>query len=380
MDWPTTLPITPGLLGLPEVLAALRAEVRDDNSGRPSDRLLATLRTAAVLRLPIPTEYGGLGANWRDANAVITALARADASVGIIVFLHYAAISRIISYGSDEQRKRLLTAVARDGRIFASSWSEPGTDAAKQKISTSATRRAEGGWELDGAKTFTTGAGVADLYLVLARTGEDEGAQGSYGRSNQGIFVVDSSRPGFVVEGVLDLSGMRRSATGLIRLSGYMAEAGDVLTHSRETPEAIGYPHTLGLTLGAVALGIAEEAHDIAVEVGRRRKLLDSPLYRHHIFELGSQLAAVRGVVQSATEARGDRTGPALTAKVFGSETAEAICRTAQGLAGSAAFSRDHALNRLSQDARALTLMGPPNYLCRELVAARVAEGVRLGG
>lgn len=291
------------------------------------------------------------------------------------MFLHYAAISRIIGYGSEEQRERLLTAVARDGRVFASSWSEPGADAAKQKISTRAIRRPGGGWELDGAKTFTTGAGVADLYLVLAQTGEEEAAQASYGRSNQDIFVVDSTLPGFVVEEVLDLSGMRRSATGLIRLSGYMAEASDVLTHSGATPDVIGYPHTLGLTLGSVALGIAEEAHDIAVDMGRRRMLLDNPLYRHHIFEVGSQLAAIRGVVRSATEERGDRTGPALTAKVFGSETAEAICRTAQGLSGSAAFLRLHALNRLAQDARALTLMGPPNYLCRELVATRIAEG-----
>ncbi|MDT0477972.1 acyl-CoA dehydrogenase family protein [Streptomyces sp. DSM 41014] len=373
MDWPTTPPIAPGFLELSEVLTALRAEAGDDISGRPSDGVLAALATTGVLRLPIATEYGGLGADWREANAVIAALARADASVAIIVFLHYAALSRIIAYGSDEQRKRLLMAVTRDDRIFASSWSEPGADAAKQNISTRATQRAEGGWELDGAKTFTTGAGVADLYLVLAQTGEG-GAQGSYGRSNQGIFVVDSTQPGFVVDGLLDLSGMRRSATGLIKLSGYVAEAGDVLTHSRETPEAIGHPHTLGLTLGAVALGVAEEAHDTAVEVGRRRDLLESPLYRHHLFELGSQLAAVRGVVESATGALGDRTGPALTAKVFGSETAEAMCRTAQALAGSAAFSRGHALNRLAQDARALTLMGPPNYLCRELVAARVLK------
>lgn len=57
---------------------------------------------------------------------------------------------------------------------------------------------------------------------------------------------------------------------------------------------------------------------------------------------------------------------------MFASETAEAICRGAQELAGSAAFSRGHALNRLAQDARAVTLMGPPNYLCRELVTARL--------
>ncbi|TSB32758.1 acyl-CoA dehydrogenase [Streptomyces benahoarensis] len=372
MDWPTNSPTPPCLPELAEVLVRLRGEAGNDTGGRPGDSVLDALRGSGVLRLPVPAEYGGLGADWPDANAVITGLARADASVAIIVFLHYAAVSRIIAYGSEEQRKRFLTAVARDGRIFASSWSEPGADAAKQKIATTAVRQADGGWELNGAKTFTTGAGVADLYLVLARTGEEDATPGNYGRLDQGIFVVDSTRPGFTVDGVLDLSGMRRSATGLIRLDGYLTEAGDALIHSRETPVVIGHPHTLGLTLGAVALGIAEEAHDTAIDIGRRRSLLDNPLYRHHVFELGSRLAAIRGVVESATRTHGDRTGHALTAKVFASETAEVICRGAQELAGSTAFSRNHSLNRLSQDARALTLMGPPNYLCRELVATHL--------
>ncbi|MGG8409908.1 acyl-CoA dehydrogenase family protein [Streptomyces sp. 12297] len=372
MDFPASPPTAPGAPELTGLLARLRTEAHDDTTGRPSDSALDALRASGVLRLPVPVEYAGFGAGWHDANRVITTLARTDASVGIIVFLHYAAVSRIIAYGSQEQRKQVLTAVSDHGLILASSWSEPGSDAAKQNIATTAQRQADGGWVLNGAKTFTTGAGVADLYLVLARTGAQDSGSGSYGRTDQGIFLVDSTRPGFTTDGVLDLSGMRRSATGLIRLEGYAAEDGDVLIRSGDTPAVIGHPHTVGLTLGAVALGVAEEAHDIAVEVGRRRSLLDSPLYRHHVFELGSRLAAVRGVVEAATAPPGDRSGPALTAKVFASETAEAICRGAQELAGSAAFSRGHALNRLAQDARAVTLMGPPNYLCRELVTARL--------
>ncbi|MGW0423845.1 acyl-CoA dehydrogenase family protein [Streptomyces sp. NPDC003015] len=372
MESPTTPPTPSRPLELTELLAALRAEVHDDTSGCPSDTVLAALHASGVLRLPVPAEYGGLGADWREANTVITALARADASTGIIVFLHYAAVSRIVAYGCEEQRRRLLTAVSQEGRIFASSWSEPGADAAKQKIATTAKRRADGAWALNGAKTFTTGAGVADFYLILASTGDQGQASGSYGRTDQGIFVVDSTRPGFTADGVLDLSGMRRSATGLIRLDGYLAEDVDVLIRSGDTPAVIGHPHALGLTLGAVALGIAEEAHGIALDVGRQRSLLDSPLYRHHVFELGSRLAAIRGVVDAATGIPGDRSSPALTAKVFASETAESICRGAQELAGSAAFSRGHVLNRLAQDARAVTLMGPPNNLCRELVVSQL--------
>ncbi|WP_316529407.1 acyl-CoA dehydrogenase family protein [Kitasatospora brasiliensis] len=375
MNWPTDVNPRDELLpDLGEMLATLQREAADDGAGRPSDDALLSLHTGGVLRLPIPVEYGGLGGSWEAVNRVVTALARVDASVAIITFLHYASVSRIMGWGTTEQKKRLLSAVALEGSIIASSWSEPGSDAAKQHIATSAQARAHGGWRLSGAKSFTTGAGVASLYLVLARTSEAEGASGSYGQTNQGIFVVDAAQPGFVIDGTLDLVGMRRSATGLIRLDSYPTGPDDMLAHSVDTPALIGYPHTLGLTLGAVALGIAERAYDIALETARSRSLLDSPLHRHHVFQLGSRLAAVRGVVEAATRPSPDCTAAALTAKVFASEEAEAICRGAQEMAGSAGLSQGHPLNRLAQDARAITLMGPPNYLCRDLVTWRLGS------
>jgi alkylation response protein AidB-like acyl-CoA dehydrogenase len=351
---------------LGDVLQVLAAEAATDTGGRPSDDALDALRRAGVLSLPVPADDGGPGLGWATANEVVTALARVDASTAIVVFLHYAAVSRIIRWGTPEQRKRLFTAVVDDGMVFASSWSEPGAGAAKQHIATTA-RQHDSGWLLDGAKSFTTSAGVAELYLVLAKTSEATGATGGYGQTNQGLFIVEAARPGFVFDGVLDLAGMRRSATGLIRLDSYLAGADDVLASSADTPAVISHPHTLGLTLGAVALGIAESAHEIALDAARQRGL-DSPLHRHQLFELGALVAAVRGVVEAATRGDGDRSRAALTAKVFASEKAEVVCRGAQEFAGSAAFTRSHALNRLAQDARAVTLMGPPNHLCRELV------------
>jgi alkylation response protein AidB-like acyl-CoA dehydrogenase len=357
------------------VLRALRDEIGDDAAGRPSDKVLAVLHESGVLRLSIPVEHGGLGAGWAEVNATVAALAAVDASVAIIAYLHHAALSRVIHWGTDEQRARLFPEIAEDGLICATSWSEPGAGANKRNIATTAAPEPTGGWRLSGAKSFTTGSGVASIYLVLARTGDGSGASGDYGQTNQGLFVVDARRPnsGFHFDGMLDLAGMRRSATGLIRLDSYLAGPHDMLATSADTPAVIAYPHTLGLTLGAVALGVAQNAYDIGVRTAHDRGLLDNALNRHQIFELGSQLAAVRAVVDAAGSALGDATQAALTAKVLGSESAESICRSVQELAGSSAFSRTHRLNTLAQDARAITLMGPPNHLCRELVATRIA-------
>jgi alkylation response protein AidB-like acyl-CoA dehydrogenase len=164
---------------------------------------------------------------------------------------------------------------------------------------------------------------------------------------------------------------MRTSATGSVVLQGCTVGSADVLGEVGAAPAIIASVRESGVTLGAVALGIAEAAHDIALSAVRRRGSSTTAVTRHHLVDMQSRLEAIRACVDRA--GRRDSADPGLMtlhSKLFASEEAERMCRSAQQLLGSAAYAASHPINALAADARAVALMGPTNELCRELVSA----------
>jgi alkylation response protein AidB-like acyl-CoA dehydrogenase len=120
-----------------------------------------------------------------------------------------------------------------------------------------------------------------------------------------------------------------------------------------------------------VSLGIAETAYRLALAHATRRGLDGQQAVRHRLVDLGARVAAARALVDAA--GRRDTAEPGITtlySKLIASQLSEEILQEAQRLLGSAGFLRDHPVNKLARDARAVGLMGPTNDLCRELVSA----------
>jgi hypothetical protein len=123
-----------------------------------------------------------------------------------------------VKWGSEAQRERYLPRLASGVWIAASAWSESGSGAEKRNLATKARRTEGGGWLLEGAKAFTTGAGLADVYLVLAQTSAPtDGVASTYGSDGQTFFLIEAGNPGLFVNTGMDLVGMRSSATAPTR-------------------------------------------------------------------------------------------------------------------------------------------------------------------
>ncbi|MBO8185859.1 acyl-CoA dehydrogenase family protein [Streptomyces spirodelae] len=340
-------------------------------SGEPDRDLLKELRASGLLAAAVPREFGGAGGGPAEVNAIVQELAALNASVAIIAFQHFAVSARIAEWGTRRQREKLLPGLADGSCLAASAWSETGAGAAKRRLGSTGTRRGDGSWVLNGAKSFTTGASVADLYLVLVQSAEpDEDAEGVYGGSGQTFFLVGSDNPGIVPDLSLDLVGMRGSATGFVSLSECVVPDEDRLGDEGRAPEIIAGVRESGATLGAVAVGTARSALGLAVEHLRRRGLLDKPHVRHRLTELATRLEAAHAIVDRA----GARTAPdpgttTLLSKLYASTAAEEICLDVARMLGSAGYTTGARLNRVLADARAVALMGPTNDVCRELVA-----------
>ncbi|MER5595989.1 acyl-CoA dehydrogenase family protein [Streptomyces sp. NPDC002265] len=355
---------------------ALRTTLRESaartaTTGAPDKDLLTEVRACGLLAAAVPVAYGGAGCDSAEVNRLVEQLAAVNPSIAIIAFQHFAVTARITEWGSEEQRATILPRLADGTWLAASAWSEPAAGAAKQNLASTAERLDDGRWVLNGAKSFTTGASLADVYLVLVQTARPEtGTGGVYGASGQTFFLVEGANPGLVPDLGLDLAGMRGSATGFVTLRDCLVGEGDRLGPEGRAAQIIAGVRESGATLGAVALGVAQSAFDLALEHAARRGLLARPTVRHRLVDLETRIESARAIVERA----GARTSPApglttLHSKLHASEAAEEICLEVARLLGSAGYATGHALNRMLADARAVALMGPTNDLCRELVA-----------
>ncbi|MER5571375.1 acyl-CoA dehydrogenase family protein [Streptomyces goshikiensis] len=356
----------------PELAARLRESAeKSAAAGEPDREVLAALRASGLLATAVPRAHGGAGGDGAEVNRVVAEIAAANPSVAIIAFQHFAVSARIAEWGTGEQQRRLLPRLADGSVLAASAWSENGAGAAKQNLASTGVRTPDGRWALSGAKTFTTGAAVADLYLVLVKTGGDEaGAEGAYGAAGQTFFLVGADNPGLVPDLGLDLAGMRGSATGLLALDGCVVSDEDRLGPEGHAAPIIAGVRETGATLGAVSAGIAQAAFGLALSHARSRGLLELATVRHRLVDLATRLETVHAAVERA----GARTAPdpglaTLHSKLHATATAEGICLDVARMLGSAGYGAGTAADRLLADARGVGLMGPTNDLCRELVA-----------
>ena len=262
------------------VLPALRDAAPD------ADRLaefpathVKTLSEAGLLGLVVPEEYGGLGGSLRDLAAATYAMGTACASTALAFFFHCSSASRgllgleAIEAGlfSDEEipavrafAERVLTSMGKDGKWLANFASESvKSSAANVTITTTATP-VEGGWSLNGSKSFGCATGVADEYLVTAKLAGTDTADGLC------LFIVPRDAEGVSERQRWDGIGMRASANHGIDLADVFVPADAALT----VPGAfvrmmqVSRGTFVGNQLAATAVyaGVAQSVFDFALE------------------------------------------------------------------------------------------------------------------
>ncbi|MFJ9342464.1 acyl-CoA dehydrogenase family protein [Streptomyces sp. NPDC101733] len=360
----------------PEVREALeRCAVAADRTGEPDRDAVAVLRESRLLGLAVPREFGGAGAGPVDLNRCVEQVAAVNGSAAIMLFQHFAVSSRIVEQGSPAQHREVLPKLASGEWLAASAWSETGAGANKKNLATRGRRIADTGWHLEGAKAFTTSAGLADVYLVLAQTGDDAPADGGdgdtgYGAAGQTFFLVRGDNPGLIPDTSMRLAGMRGSATGFVDLRDCRLTDEDRLGAEGVAASVIARVRESGATLGAVAVGLAQAALDAAHEHARKRDLLGHQSLRYRLVDLTTRVEAARAVVERA--GRRDAADPGMAtlhSKLFASAAADRVVSEVEQILSSAGYVDGHPINRYGRDARAVALMGPTNDLCRELVS-----------
>ena len=248
---------------------APRAAEIDATDEYPWD-LRTLLAENDILALPYGEEFGGTGTGTLMLQMAVEELAKASASVALMLMVQELGSLPIQLFGSDEMKARFLPKCATGewSPAFCLSESESGSDAAAMRT----TARLDGDeWVINGTKSWITNAGVADFYVVFAVTD----------RENRRVtaFVVEKDRPGFSVPKYEHKLGIHGSPTGQPVFDDVRVGPENVIGEvGRGMSVALGTLERTRLGAAAQAVGIAQGAIDYAVQYAKERTAFGRPI------------------------------------------------------------------------------------------------------
>ncbi len=277
--------------------------------------------------------------------------------------------------GSAEQKQRYLPKVARGEALSAFALSEPdaGSDVAAMQCSAELTT---GGYVLNGRKTWISNGGIADFYVVFARTGEAPGARGI------SAFIVDANTPGLEIEERIDVVAPHPLATlkfdqCLVAPSQKIGESGQGFKVAMATLDVFR------TTVAAAALGFARRALHEAIQRARERSmfgqhLADFQITQSKIAQMATSLDAATLLTYRAAWLRdqGQRiTREAAMAKMAATESAQQIIDAAVQMHGGIGVRKGHIVESLYREIRALRIYEGATEVQQLIIGKDVLKG-----
>jgi len=352
-----------------------------DASGEYPWDIVAALQGAGFLGMTIPQSYGGQGRSFLDAVLAIEQMAMScTVTARIVVETNMGAISAVMTYGSEAQKK-LAASLVLSGDKPAICITEPEAGSDAGAMTTRADKRGNH-YIINGRKHWITGAGVSRLHLIFARVFDESGDEQGIG----GFIAVREQAKGLRVvkrERTMGLCGMPEGELAFedLHIPNDMALI-PPSSFRRGFAELMNAYNSQRVGAGTVAMGIAAGALEHAVEFVKTREQFGRPIGEFQGLQwmlagMQTSLTASRLMLYAAARSRGAGSAfpdPMLSAqaKLFASESAIAIVNDALQMHGARGYSRDLPLERMARDVRMFTIGGGTAQVLRTLVASKI--------
>lgn len=221
----------------------------------------------------VPTEYGGSGFGYNEYIMVIREISKICGSIGLSVAAHNSlCTNHILKFGNQEQKKRWLPKLATAEWIGAWGLTEAGTGSDAGRMQCVAKQDGDH-WVINGSKIFITHGKSGDCIVVIARTGELLDSRGMT------AFVVERGTPGFNAGKKEDKLGMRASETAEVIFDNCRVHKDNMLGAEGEGfIQAMKILDGGRISIGALALGIAEGALKAAINYSKEREQFGKPI------------------------------------------------------------------------------------------------------
>ncbi|MCK9515244.1 MAG: acyl-CoA dehydrogenase family protein [Ottowia sp.] len=325
-----------------------------------------------LLCMDIPEQYGGAGGDFRHEAVLHEELARRGLT-GMNTAVHSIAAHYIFNHGTEAQKKNYLPRMASGELVGAIAMTEPGAGSDLQGVRTRAERQADGGYLVNGAKTFITNGYLAGVIVVVCKTDPGQGARGT------SLLIVETRDcKGFKVGRVLDKVGMHAQDTSELFFDDVRVPADALLGGVPgqgffQLMADLPYERTI---LGVAALACMEGAYQATLEYVRERRAFGQAVAefqntRFQLAEIATEIAVGRAFMDRCVEklvAGTLDTATASMAKLWGSEAQGRVVDKCVQLFGGYGYMNEYMVARMYADARVQRIYGGTNEIMKEVI------------
>lgn len=353
-----------------DVIAPRAAEI-DETDEFPRD-IVKQMGELGILGIPIPEEWGGVGADFVSYISAIEEVSYASAALGVILAVHTSVGTfPILYFGTEEQKKKYLPQLATGKWLGAFALTEPGAGSDAGSLQTKAIRDGDS-YILNGSKVFITNGGEADVYCVFASTDIHRGTHGIT------AFLVEKDTPGFIVGKKERKMGLHGSSTcqlvfedARIPISQCLGGEGNGFTI------AMSLLDSGRIGIAAQALGIARAAFDSARDYTKTRKQFGQEIGQFQgiqfmLSDMATRIQAANWLVYHAAYRRAQNAHcakEASMAKLFASDTAMQVATDAVQLFGGYGYMHEYQVERFMRDAKVTQIYEGSNQIQRIVIS-----------
>jgi alkylation response protein AidB-like acyl-CoA dehydrogenase len=353
-----------------------------DEASRFPSELIPKLAEMGFLGVLFPEKYGGAGLGYIEYVLVIEELSRVDGSIGIIVAAHNSlCTNHIYKFGSEQQKQKYVVPLAQGKKLGCWSLTEPeaGSDAGGAR--TVAVKK-DGGWVINGSKTFTTNGHYADVCVCMALTDQSKKTHGF------SAFIVEKGTEGFRPGKKENKLGLRASDTSEIIFTDCRVPAEDLLGKEGE-----GFVNTLQvldggrISIAAMGLGMAQGAYEASLRYAKQRKqfgktIAEFQAIQFKLADMATQIEAARMLTYRAAWladralASGGDAGrfskESSMAKLYAGEVAVRVANEAVQIHGGYGFIKDYPAEKFYRDVKLCTIGEGTSEIQRMVIARQL--------
>jgi alkylation response protein AidB-like acyl-CoA dehydrogenase len=316
-------------------------------------------------------EHGGMALGRVESAVIFEELSRGDVSTAAFISIHNMATWMIDSVGSAELRARYVPTLVTMEKIASYCLTEPGSGSDAAALRTTAVRDGDH-WVLNGSKAFISGAGTSDVYVVMARTGQD-------GPKGISTFVVDKDAPGLSFGGQERKMGWNSQPTAIVQFDDCRVPAENLMGQ-----EGHGFRYAMmgldggRLNIAACSLGGARLALETALDYVASRNQFGKPIgdfqnTQFKLADMATQLEAARLMVLRGAWAidtnHPEKTKWCAMAKRLATDACFQIADEALQLHGGYGYLKDYPLERIVRDLRVHRILEGTNEIMRVITA-----------